>query len=67
MPANHPGVLEVAVVGFPMIDGARRVGAPDDRWGEAVKSDRRGTAPGSAVTQDEILQLCSRELAGRSK
>jgi acyl-CoA synthetase (AMP-forming)/AMP-acid ligase II len=49
--ASHPSVREVAVVG-----------APDDRWGEAVTA--LVVTDGSGITEEELLAHCRTRLAG---
>ncbi len=50
--SQHPGVLEVAVIGV-----------PDERWGETVKAliVRR---PGSSVEAEELIAFSRERLAG---
>ena len=48
---DHPGVADVAVVGV-----------PDDHWGEQVAAFIR-PAPGTPVTQDELVSYCRARLA----
>ncbi len=50
--AQHPDVLEVAVIGV-----------PDDRWGETVKA-LVVTRPGAAPTTDELVAFARERLAG---
>ena len=50
--ATHPGVLEVAVIG-----------APDDRWGEAVTAIVVPVA-GHSIDVEALTSLCREHLAG---
>ncbi|HET9498628.1 MAG TPA: long-chain-fatty-acid--CoA ligase [Marmoricola sp.] len=49
--AEHPAVMEVAVIGV-----------PDDRWGEIVKAVV-SLAPGQEATEDELIAHCREHLA----
>ncbi|MGJ9412599.1 long-chain-fatty-acid--CoA ligase [Aeromicrobium sp. CF4.19] len=50
--AEHPSVLEIAVIGV-----------PDDRWGESVKAVV-ALKPGEVVTSDELIAWTRERLAG---
>ncbi|MET0999989.1 MAG: long-chain-fatty-acid--CoA ligase [Marmoricola sp.] len=49
--AEHPSVMEVAIIGV-----------PDDRWGESVKAVV-SLKPGTEATEDELIALCRESLA----
>jgi acyl-CoA synthetase (AMP-forming)/AMP-acid ligase II len=49
--AEHPAVMEVAIIGV-----------PDDRWGETVKAVV-SLKPGSEATADELIGFCREHLA----
>jgi acyl-CoA synthetase (AMP-forming)/AMP-acid ligase II len=49
---SHPGVAEVAVIGV-----------PHEKWGETVKA-LVVLAPGSQLSENEIIQHCRQHLAG---
>ena len=53
--AEHPAVLELAVIGV-----------PDDQWGESVKAVVQ-LRDGAAVTADELIGFCAERLAGYKK
>jgi acyl-CoA synthetase (AMP-forming)/AMP-acid ligase II len=50
--AEHPAVMEVAVIGI-----------PDDTWGEAVKAVV-ALHPGATATEQELIAWCRESLAG---
>jgi acyl-CoA synthetase (AMP-forming)/AMP-acid ligase II len=50
--AEHPAVMEVAVIGV-----------PDDRWGESVKAVV-SLRPGTEATEEQLIAWCREQLAG---
>ena len=50
--AEHPAVMEVAIIGV-----------PDDQWGESVKAVV-ALHPGQEATEDELIAFCREHLAG---
>ena len=49
--AEHPSVMEVAIIGV-----------PDDRWGETVKAVV-SLKPGTEATEEELIACCREQLA----
>ena len=49
--AEHPSVMEVAIIGV-----------PDDRWGETVKAVV-SLNPGTEATEEELIGYCAEHLA----
>ena len=49
--AEHPSVMEVAIIGV-----------PDDRWGESVKAVV-ALHPGTELTEEELIGFCREQLA----
>ena len=49
--AEHPAVMEVAIIGV-----------PDDRWGETVKAVV-SLHPGTEATEEELIGYCGEHLA----
>jgi acyl-CoA synthetase (AMP-forming)/AMP-acid ligase II len=49
--AEHPAVMEVAIIGV-----------PDERWGESVKAVV-SLKPGAEATEDELIAFCREHLA----
>jgi acyl-CoA synthetase (AMP-forming)/AMP-acid ligase II len=49
--AEHPSVMEVAIIGI-----------PDDTWGESVKAVV-ALKPGTTATEDELIAFCQESLA----
>jgi acyl-CoA synthetase (AMP-forming)/AMP-acid ligase II len=49
--AEHPSVMEVAIIGV-----------PDERWGESVKAVV-SLKPGTEATEDELISWCREQLA----
>ncbi len=59
----YPAQVESALYGHPDIADIAVIGIPDDRWGEAVKAVvvRK---PGSALTQDALIDYAKQQIAG---
>ncbi len=55
--------VEEALLSHPDITDAAVVGAPDERWGEAVVAFVV-PRPGSALTPDEVIAHCREKIAG---
>ena len=59
----YPREVEEVLLGHPAVAGAAVVGAPDDRWVEAVTAFVT-LRPGTSVTEDELRTLVRSRLAG---
>jgi long-chain acyl-CoA synthetase len=62
----YPREIEEILYGHPAVSEASVIGLPDEHWGEVV---RAVIVPkeGVRVTEEEILEFCSRKLAGFKK
>ena len=55
--------VEAVLMSHPAVLAAVVIGVPDTKWGEAVKGVVE-LKPGAAVTTEELIALCRRELGG---
>ena len=58
----YPAEVERVLRGHPAVDEAAVVGVADERWGEAGRAFVI-LKPGLRVSEQELMELCSRELA----
>ncbi|SAI57553.1 ligase [Bordetella ansorpii] len=59
----YPGEVEQVVFQHPAVKDCAVVGAPDDKWGEAVTAVIE-LKPGSALDPDELMVHCRTRLSG---
>ena len=59
----YPAEIENALMGHEAIADVGVIGVPDDKWGEVGKA-MVVVAPGSEVTEEEIIAFARERLAG---
>lgn len=59
----YPSEIEQVIWSHPAVQDCAVVGAPDDKWGEAVTAIVE-LKPGSSTTADELAEFCRERLGG---
>jgi long-chain acyl-CoA synthetase len=59
----YPAEVENAIAALEAVQEVAVVGVPDERWGESVKAVVV-LRPGASLTEEEIVESCTRRLAG---
>jgi acyl-CoA synthetase (AMP-forming)/AMP-acid ligase II len=62
----YPAEIEQVLYSHPAVKEAAVIGVPDDEWGESIKAFVVIKA-GTDVTEQELIDLCKKELAGYKK
>ncbi|MEW6184603.1 MAG: long-chain fatty acid--CoA ligase [Thermodesulfobacteriota bacterium] len=62
----YPREVEDAIMTHPLVAEAAVIGVPDEVWGESVKAFVV-SKPDSSVSTEEIIEVCTRQLAGYKK
>jgi acyl-CoA synthetase (AMP-forming)/AMP-acid ligase II len=57
----YPSEIEQVIWGHPSVQDCAVIGAPDEKWGEAVKAVIE-LKPGCTLEEEEIISLCKKTL-----